>query len=270
MPPDCCSACSRSDDRPLAALLTERRASVGTQGGRPSPDDRARTALTCRFIGQQVRMGTTASSAAAPAGVSKPRDAGEAAPSPAVPEGWTRWRSVDSCGEPERKGLRQDGGVGVQADLAPGERRALPRGFQVLDHRLPRSTAGDGAGETPHRREKSREKKPLADAASLACPGHRCAEGTPLRTWSTCCPQPAQVVLPHVLHATARHMIAPSRQPLPVYPARRREYPLGYGRDCLQPPGGTGDFPAAPPPHGALVRHPSTVTCSRSSPTMRS
>jgi hypothetical protein len=43
-------------------------------------------------------------------------------------------------------------------------------------------------------------------AGSLAWPAHRWEAGTPAITCVTCRPQPAQVVLPHFLQVTARHM----------------------------------------------------------------
>lgn len=46
--------------------------------------------------------------------------------------------------------------------------------------------------------------------ASLpACPPHHCDAGTSCLTASTCMPHPAQVVFPHWLHRTARHMLFP-------------------------------------------------------------
>ena len=56
-------------------------------------------------------------------------------------------------------------------------------------------------------RPKSRSKKPPDSRSALGCPGHRSSRGTPAITWLTCRPQPAQVVLPQVLHVTARHMV---------------------------------------------------------------
>lgn len=63
-------------------------------------------------------------------------------------------------------------------------------------------------------RPKSLPKKParLAEPAAavfsaLLCPpGHHWPAGTPALTVAMCWPQPAQVVLPQVLHRTARHM----------------------------------------------------------------
>ena len=52
-----------------------------------------------------------------------------------------------------------------------------------------------------------RSQPPLPAAGSLAWPGQRREAGTPASTWLTCRPQPAQVVLPHFLQVTARHMM---------------------------------------------------------------
>lgn len=51
-----------------------------------------------------------------------------------------------------------------------------------------------------------REIKPPFPRTSLSCPGHLCEPVTVRMTWSTCWPHPAHVVLPHVLHLTARHI----------------------------------------------------------------
>jgi hypothetical protein len=68
-------------------------------------------------------------------------------------------------------------------------------------------------------RPKRRPKKPLlveeaedaedaedADDAEEAWPGQRWVVGTDRMTWSTCWPQPAQVVLPQLLQVAGRHM----------------------------------------------------------------
>ena len=54
---------------------------------------------------------------------------------------------------------------------------------------------------------KSLAKNPVA--GSFSWPWHRCDLGMPRMTWSTCCPQPDHVVLPHLRHFTAEHMIPP-------------------------------------------------------------
>ncbi len=56
-------------------------------------------------------------------------------------------------------------------------------------------------------RPKSLRSQPPLVAGSLVWPVHRREAGMPASTWLTCWPQPAQVVLPHFLQVTARHMM---------------------------------------------------------------
>ena len=52
---------------------------------------------------------------------------------------------------------------------------------------------------------------PLRVRSDAEWPGQRSALDTPAITSWTCRPQPAHVVLPHVVHRTGRHMVAPFR-----------------------------------------------------------
>lgn len=62
-------------------------------------------------------------------------------------------------------------------------------------------------GRQSTQRPKILARNPPPEAlCSCACPEQRSARGTPRITASTCCPQPAHVVLPHWRQFTARHM----------------------------------------------------------------
>lgn len=80
----------------------------------------------------------------------------------------------------------------------------------VAGHDTAESTAGPVPSARPaeHRRQpppNSRLKNPPVRGSS-ACPAHCWDFGTPRITWSTCCPHPAQVVLPHLRHVTCLHI----------------------------------------------------------------
>src|SRR5699024_10859050 len=63
---------------------------------------------------------------------------------------------------------------------------------------------------------------------------HHWSAGTEALTWSTCSPQPAQVVFPQLRHFTGRHMVFPFGSPACRGVGKgccRREYPLGYPKD---------------------------------------
>src|SRR5690625_2188378 len=59
-------------------------------------------------------------------------------------------------------------------------------------------------------RPRRRAKNPPRDS-SFAWPGQRTRWGTFFMTWSTCWPQPAQVVLPQIRQVVARHMMVSLR-----------------------------------------------------------
>src|SRR3546814_10392404 len=113
--------------------------------------------------------------------------------------------------EPE---LTEDDGCGAEAGDGRLEQVEPDDGGQQQPPRCNQSheqsaEQGHGAGEEEYGAveghalpSKRRLKNPVP--GSWGWPAHRSARGTRARTWSTCWPQPAQVVLPHFLQEIGR------------------------------------------------------------------
>src|SRR5690625_1574480 len=82
-----------------------------------------------------------------------------------------------------------------------GRRGELPRDHERLRRRWRQPRRRRRAAQRPSRRAKNPGR-----VDSSGCPSQRWARGTSRMTWSTCWPQPAQVVLPQVRQVTALHI----------------------------------------------------------------